>query len=357
MTRTAIVALFALIVGFAWGALFVRDSVFPRAIYTQAKERVVALLPPLEAERSSVDPSTVLRIRTAADVEIRRGELNRLVFGTAAVPHDLAPIVESVGAVPGLPSARSIQRLTARFAEGVKSTAYLLRSGGRYLVLLHGGHDQQFLPPATHAAARSFLSAGADVLLLHMPLHGWNNRPTVVLRSGDPVTLNRHDDLAHFDRPLRFFFEPVARAVNYVQRFGYSRIIMGGVSGGGWTTTVYAAMDPRITVAFAVSGSLPMYLRTRIERGDFEQGMPQLMRVANYLDLYAMAAHNRRFMQINVNRDPCCFGKGRVLNYASGVSRRFRRHRRDRLRGARDLTCHDRACDRDVQIELTMGCG
>ena len=40
---------------------------------------------------------------------------------------------------------------------------------------------------------------------------------------------------------------------------------MIGISGGGWTTTVYPAIDTRISESFSVAGSLPLSLRNTIE--------------------------------------------------------------------------------------------
>jgi hypothetical protein len=35
------------------------------------------------------------------------------------------------------------------------------------------------------------------------------------------------------------------QAVNYGKALGYKHIVMVGLSGGGWTTTISAAIDPR----------------------------------------------------------------------------------------------------------------
>lgn len=42
-----------------------------------------------------------------------------------------------------------------------------------------------------------------------------------------------------------------------------------GKSGGGWTTTVSAALDPRIRVSFPIAGSIP--LNFQHTSWDFEQ--------------------------------------------------------------------------------------
>ena len=38
---------------------------------------------------------------------------------------------------------------------------------------------------------------------------------------------------------------------------GYKHIVMAGLSGGGWTTTISAAIDPRITLSMPIAGSMP----------------------------------------------------------------------------------------------------
>lgn len=53
---------------------------------------------------------------------------------------------------------------------------------------------------------------------------------------------------------MRFFIEPVVLTINYALTLGYKRIIMSGLSGGGWTTTVAAAIDPRIQLSMPGAG-------------------------------------------------------------------------------------------------------
>lgn len=55
---------------------------------------------------------------------------------------------------------------------------------------------------------------------------------------------------------MRFFIEPVVLAVNYAKALGYDEIVMLGLSGGGWTTTVSAAVDSRIKLSIPVAGSV-----------------------------------------------------------------------------------------------------
>jgi len=65
---------------------------------------------------------------------------------------------------------------------------------------------------------------------------------------------------------------------------------MIGLSGGGRTTTVYAAVDPTIGCSFPVAGTIPRYLRSGGSVGDREQNEPSFYRLAGYLDLYLLGA-------------------------------------------------------------------
>ena len=117
---------------------------------------------------------------------------------------------------------------------------------------------------------------------------------------------------------MKFFMEPVAVSLNYLQTPEprrsvptYQDFSMVGLSGGGWTTVVYAAIDPRIKLSFPVAGSLPLYLRFPASEGDTEQNLAPFYRIAGYPDLHVMGSDGagRRQVQILNRRDDCCFGE------------------------------------------------
>ena len=74
-----------------------------------------------------------------------------------------------------------------------------------------------------------------------------------------------------------YFIEPVVLSINHALALGYDphRIYLMGKSGGGWTTTLAAAVDPRITVSFPIAGSVPLDIKVGRWRahdvGDYEQ--------------------------------------------------------------------------------------
>jgi hypothetical protein len=99
---------------------------------------------------------------------------------------------------------------------------------------------------------------GCDYIMLYMPLLGYNEQ------HGYPTS---HEWFAQWeakgDYTIRYFIEPVVLSINYAVTLGYETILMMGKSGGGWTTTIAAAVDPRISVSFPIAGSVPLDIKVR----------------------------------------------------------------------------------------------
>jgi len=125
--------------------------------------------------------------------------------------------------------------------------------------------------------------------------------------------------------PVKYFVEPVIAVLNFIEeRYNFSLVSMVGLSGGGWTTTLAAALDPRIRYSFPVAGSLPLFLRSSRDWGDYEQTVPELYQVTNYLELYVMGFYGEKRKQIQIlNRyDPCCFSGEKAYFYGDAVKSR-----------------------------------
>lgn len=125
------------------------------------------------------------------------------------------------------------------------------------LVLWHNGHNTPCVIPGgdlDYDGTVDWLNQlGYDVLSLHMP--------TYQVNAGAPPFACNHgafEELEAQGLPVfRYFLEPIARAVAFALARGYSRVVMGGLSGGGWSTTLAAAIDPRIGLSMPVAGSMP----------------------------------------------------------------------------------------------------
>jgi hypothetical protein len=169
---------------------------------------------------------------------------------------------------------------------------------------------------------------GADVLVLFMPGLG--------LGPGDgDASLRRVHDLVSNHVVFSLLDHPADSAAAYflahqkmfLDRFGgrYSRIVLYGRSGGGWTATLGAAVEPRVNCSVSFFGTLPMQLRLPLpdepfdalrDMGDFEQHGLHLYKRLDYIDLYAIASTpSRPHLQVYNEVDGCCFAgnKGRLV--------------------------------------------
>ncbi|MFI6875259.1 hypothetical protein ACIBL6_17660 [Streptomyces sp. NPDC050400] len=276
-----------------------------------------------------VDVEQLMTVHTASDIAPLRQRLVAEVWKSAdgRLPETL-PTVEQAVSAPELPAftgLRRIDRLTVELPYGLRWHAYLLlprRAGahGRF-ALYHNGHGEPL--DTMQRTAQALVDAGYGVLLCAMPLYHWN--PKEMRDPADPgttVTVGNHNEFEPWESEtfstLRLFLEPLAVAVNHLVRtYDPPSLQMIGLSGGGWATTVYPALDPRITRSYPTAGSLPFFLRSAPPKpspttGDWEQRRdrhPAFYGICDWPDLYALAAvgRDRRQMQILNRFDACCF--------------------------------------------------
>lgn len=125
---------------------------------------------------------------------------------------------------------------------------------------------------------------------------------------------------------MRFFIEPIILTVNYAVSLGYKNIVLMGLSGGGWSTTVASAIDPRIQLSIPVAGSVPnepttlypFYVPDYPEvTGDFEQlPLRPNYKYCGFVCMYVLSVleEGRGQAQILHNQDPCCYQAGYLHN-------------------------------------------
>lgn len=199
------------------------------------------------------------------------------------------------------------------------------------LVILHHGHACTLNDSSARAdvgfgiqrTINALLHDGYSVVGMYMP----HQTPDDCDPSPDV-----HNDMFKIvttGSPMKFFLEPVAVSLNYLKTQSstdnfpqYREFHMAGLSGGGWTTTVYAAIDPTIKFSFPVAGTIPLYLRFGGSVGDKEQWFEDFYRIAGYPDLYIMGSYGsgRKQVQILNRHDGCCFGEGQHDAAATGMS-------------------------------------
>ncbi|HUQ92023.1 MAG TPA: SGNH/GDSL hydrolase family protein [Bryobacteraceae bacterium] len=250
---------------------------------------------------------------TPATAELKRSQIIRYIWGEGGLPRTLPASIERNASSPvkDLKNLAGVENLTIRMEAGQETVThhFLPKKGNGRLIILQHGHACTFDDAADPRSAGMataidmLLGDGYGVLAVYMP-H---------MRPGQCRTLP-HAQL--FDlrvasgSPLKFFLDPLAISLNAIKR-RYKEIHMAGLSGGGWTTTLYAAVDPSIRTSFPVAGTIPLYLRHGSSVGDKEQYLDEFYRLAGYPDLYLLGAYGagRKQVQILNRKDDCCFGE------------------------------------------------
>ena len=277
-----------------------------------------------------------IKVRTQTDVTEVRRQLIEYVWGPAGIPMARLPrlpvVSDDVSPVPGLPDLDRVDTLIVDMEHGVRSYAHHfiphVRNGR--LVILHAGHfatfDDSNIPADIGFGMRrtleGLLGDGYSVLAVYMPRNAAFSTKITVFEDGG---LDAHNELLTLPEyrpasgsPLKYFLEPVAVYLNYLSTRSaaddfpaYTDFAIVGFSGGGWTSTVYAALDPRIRISVSIAGSMPLYLRTGAGIGDLEQTDPGFYSIAGYPDLYVLGSDGpgRKQVQILNRLDWCCFSE------------------------------------------------
>lgn len=269
----------------------------------------------LETEVSEINS-----IRQHEDVALLREKLIALLFGNSRLPSSTdLEVFDNIkdNRYDDISSLNRIDKLKVVMDFGIDSIVYhfIPKQPNNKVVLYHEGHNGDFY--AGKSQIRRFLENGYSVVAFAMPLLGLNNQPTVKIPRIGSLSLTSHDKMKFLSllpensgHPLKYFVEPVFIVLNYLEKnFKYSSVSMVGISGGGWTTTIASAIDPRIQNSFPVAGSYPIYLRDARDWGDYEQNVTEIYTAVDYLELYILGAYgiDRKQIQIINQYDSCCF--------------------------------------------------
>ena len=272
-----------------------------------------------------------ITIHSAREVAEKRRALIQYVWGAEGFPGRRLPNVQTNVASPvkHLSHLARVDEFRIDMAPGLRGLAYhfIAERPNRELVVVHHGHactlDDDPSPAdvgyGLQRTINALLREGYGVLGVFMP-H---------LQPGDCTGHNALFQTNIIGSPIKYFMEPTAISLNHLKtrsREGgfpnYRAFHMTGLSGGGWATTVYAAIDSTIRFSFPVAGTIPLYLRAGGSVGDREQFEPSFYGIAGYPDLYILGAHGRgrKQVQILVRRDDCCFGQAQHDPKASGLA-------------------------------------
>lgn len=294
--------------------------------------------------RQPLDIDSLINIRSDEDVSRQRPRLIAAIWGEPQLPtHQPTAITadfrfpEAQARYHDLENLRQIDELLILMDGIIPSRVYHFQpqTPNNQLVIYHQGHADDF--EGDFKVIEFFLREGFAVLSFSMPLLNQNRLPAPIdTPRGGKLLLTEHEHFIFLDikngTAHRYFIEPVVVALNYTAHFNYDKNIMVGISGGGWTTVLAAAIDTRIQQSYPVAGTVPMYQRLdprpnhpeHNDMGDYEQWLIGIYPEFEYLDLYLLgvAGENRHQLAIYNQYDPCCFWGLRPLEWAPAVQAR-----------------------------------
>ena len=333
-----IVIVIALVVSFSYGVSVGTYKIFPYEYLNSFKDNIefneqISQTSNIQNFESRID------IKDELDIEKIRDELIFYIWNSP--PSIIFPTDNSSKILPttiekniidtrfsSLDNLKQIDKFSIEMENNINSIVYLFHAekNNNELIIYHQGHAGGFINGKS--TIDYFLKNGYSVMAFSMPLVGMNNQPIIEIENIGMIKFFDHDQFRFLESenfsPLSYFFTPINHSLNYLDlNYNFKNYHMVGISGGGWTTTIYPALDTRISKSFAVSGSLPIPLRINSQDiGDYEQIQPELYNIANYSELYIMSSYgeNRMFSQIFNKYDPCCFSGSLFNEYESKIS-------------------------------------
>ncbi len=271
---------------------------------------------------NQVNVDSLIKIDSKSDIDQKRDFLTEFFWDVGSFQRikDKSPSPEvetdiSDSNYKDFQNLKRIDRLTVEMEYGINSISYLFipEQSNEKLILYHQGHSGDFL--LGKDTIQFFLDRNFTVIAFSMPLLGMNSQPVVEIDGLGEMKLISHNQLrlleANNFNPMKLFLDPIQINLNFLDNeYNFNQYSMIGLSGGGWTTVVYSAIDERISNSFSVGGSTPFYLRIDSrDMGDYEQTNIELYQDVNYLELYILSAYGdgRKHIQIFNKNDSCCF--------------------------------------------------
>jgi hypothetical protein len=290
---------------------------------------------------NQADIDSLIKIDNKSDIDQKRNFLTEFFWNVESttfkrIPAGYIPVPEvesdiSDSRYSDFQNLKRIDRLTVEMEYDINSISYLFipEKSNEKLILYHQGHGGDFI--LGKDTIQFFLNRNFTVLASTMPLVGMNNQPVVEIGGLGKIKLISHDQLrlleANNFNPMKLFLDPIQINLNFLEKeYDFKQYSMIGLSGGGWITVVYSAIDERISDSFSVAGSMPFYLRVdERDIGDYEQTNIDLYQNVNYLELYVLSAYGdgRKHIQIFNKNDPCCFSGNGYDTYESVVKDRI----------------------------------
>jgi pimeloyl-ACP methyl ester carboxylesterase len=324
---------FLIVSSFGIGLITGVYKTFPYEYFDDAK-KIILSEPDIEIDSMNahvydVNVSSLIKIENKSDIIQKRNSIIQYVWNSEHLPKIFPEIDKDITdfRYNDFNNLKRIDRVTVNMDYDINSIAYhfIPENSIDKLIIYHQGHGGDFYNGKN--TIEFFLENGYSVLAFSMPLMGMNNQPLVEIPNLGTIILKSHNHLKFLEifneKPIKFFIEPITASINYVDEYyDYKSIHMIGLSGGGWTTVVYSAIDPRIIHSYSVAGSYPLFMQSSFKQlSDYEVVIPEFYQIANYLELYVMASYgeDRKLVQIFNEFDKCCWSGDSFKIYENKV--------------------------------------
>lgn len=260
------------------------------------------------------------RVETVEDWElhtrrIRERLFQRVVFhGEAAAWRDAKTKVVWLDTIPGGPGYR-IKKLRYEALPGLWIPALLYepeKLSGKVPVILNvNGHDRNG-KAAPYKQMRCINLAKRGMLALNVEWFGMGQLRAENFQHG---RMNQIDLCG--SSGLAPFYLNMKRGLDLLLSLEHAdpqRVAVTGLSGGGWQTIFFSALDTRVTLTNPVAGYSSFRTRIHFQKdlGDSEQTPCDMATVADYTHLTAMMAPRAALLTFN-SKDDCCFEAGYAL--------------------------------------------
>ena len=298
-------------------------KIFPYELLDSSKD-ILSGQKTLETNQfvNQADIDSLIKIDNQSNIDEKRHFLTEFFWGVGSLQRiiDKSPLPQvesdiSDSRYNDLQNLKRIDKLTVEMKHGINSISYLFipEVSNEKLILYHQGHGGDFI--LGQNTIQFFLNRNFTVLASSMPLVGMNNQPIVEIDGLGKMKLISHQQLdllkTNNFNPMSLFLDPIQINLTFLHKeYAFQQYSMIGISGGGWTTVIYSAIDERISDSFSVAGSMPFYLRVNDrDMGDYEQTNVDLYQNVNYLEFYVLSGYGegRKHIQIFNKNDPCCF--------------------------------------------------
>ncbi|MBX3414604.1 MAG: hypothetical protein KF708_18095 [Pirellulales bacterium] len=268
-------------------------------------ERRIATLPPQTSWSNWQREAETLRERVLAEIVFR---------GVPADWRSPARKIEWFDTIAGGPGYK-IRKLRYEALPGLWIPALLYEPEnltGRVPVVLNvNGHDSKG-KAAPYKQIRCINLAQRGMLALNVE---WLNMGQLQGEGFVHYRMNQLDLCGVSG--LAPFYLAIERALDLLLDHPHAdvdRVAMAGLSGGGWQTILFSALDRRVTLSNPVAGYSSYKTRVQFfsDLGDSEQTPTDLAQLADYTHLTALRAPRPTLLTFNA-KDDCCFASGHAL--------------------------------------------